>query len=1180
MEYSKLISKIKQYKYSANINFDLRNEEKLLDFIPNQTTTDILREYLDGIINNNTDTHSRILYGSYGTGKSHLLTVISAILGHINTNGTKGITTLLERIKTYDKPLAEDIKKFTKDEKPFLVVPVYSDYSDFNRCITYSLKKALDDACIKAAFKGFFDEALSLTNKWIKGKESVDRLEEECKKREIDIDQLQQGLKNYDLKYEKKFNAIYSGMSFGATFNSRDANLVENLSIANEAIKNRYQGIVIVFDEFGRYVEDYGDDIKVKAIQDLAEYCDHGDYKDYLILVSHKQLSMYTGVMTKSISEEWKKVEGRFKTTSINTKYDQYLSLIEYIIPKTNKWADFKKRYAKELQALYEQAWDFKGFYLPPQTHNRNPFEGGFPLHPITLYALDRLSKKVAQNERTFFTYLAGDEENALFAQLSKLDDSEFHFIGLDALYDYFEVNIKAYKTDEAYAIYKKLQFAINKLGQSADPLKIRVLKAMAVIYIISDADVIVADRETLIHVIDAKDNLIDRSIKEMEQSKIIRFMRQYSYYDFFDSSIFDLEKMIEEVEEGVSEETVVNVLNDEFSDFVLYPYRYNENFHMNRVFIPAFSRKEDVEKKSFFRTLPKLYDGVVIFVLDHRSDIEDYKAMHAPERSILLINTDAKSVEHEVKRYVAIQYYCSKKDELAKDDPTVVNELALYLNEQKAIVDEMVRKWRTITLNNIEVVVDGQSEKLDSAYELSSVASDIMEREYNHTIIINNDLLNKIVLSGAMKQARIKALGYIISNQENIYEGCQVLSPEFNVIRSVLTNTGIYSGGDIPAGRIPEFDDIHMVTGQPTMTVINAFLEEATKGQKDLIELYDKLKMPPLGLRDGYISVLLAYALRSYENVSIYFHGKEHDYTEEELVKAIENASDYSIYVSNWNEEQETYIQALEKIFNEFIASGGTQNRISRLFSAMNTHYASISKSARTTELFVSDMTKKYRDIMNLSYSNITRFFFEKLTAINPDLQELVIQIQDIKEELEAVPKKQLGAVMKVIRTALDIKDEESIVDNIEKRYNNDWKKKNNRAFDYLTNNFLEFVGRNDFADDNDFAKRLAKVMSGFEIEYWNDSKLNDFQENLVTVIGKLAGYTNEDVFDNNDVRVTIDTGDENKIVSEFSRGELSSAGQLMLNKLRTDIDNFGESISYEEKINIITRILRDAIK
>ena len=39
--------------------------------------------------------------------------------------------------------------------------------------------------------------------------------------------------------------------------------------------------------------------------------------------------------MKKSISDEWKKIEGRFKSTSINIKYDQCLSLIPHIIENT-----------------------------------------------------------------------------------------------------------------------------------------------------------------------------------------------------------------------------------------------------------------------------------------------------------------------------------------------------------------------------------------------------------------------------------------------------------------------------------------------------------------------------------------------------------------------------------------------------------------------------------------------------------------------------------------------------------------------------------------------------------------------------------------------------------------------------------------------------------------------------
>lgn len=58
-----------------------------------------------------------------------------------------------------------------------------------------------------------------------------------------------------------------------------------------------------------------------------------------------------------------------------------------------------------------------------------------------------------------------GMKKMLYFLQLKKYNIKEFHFIGLDAIYDYFELNIKAYKTDESYEIYKKLQYALNKLG-------------------------------------------------------------------------------------------------------------------------------------------------------------------------------------------------------------------------------------------------------------------------------------------------------------------------------------------------------------------------------------------------------------------------------------------------------------------------------------------------------------------------------------------------------------------------------------------------------------------------------------------------------------------------------------------------------------------------------------------
>ena len=49
--------------------------------------------------------------------------------------------------------------------------------------------------------------------------------------------------------------------------------------------------------------------------------------------------------------------------------------------------------------------------------------------------------------------------------------------------------------------------------------------------------------------------------------------------------------------------------------------------------------------------------------------------------------------------------------------------------------------------------------------------------------------------------------------------------------------------------------------------------------------------------------------------------------------------------------------------------------------------------------------------------------------------------------------------------------------------------------------------------------------------------------------------------------------------MISRFSEEELSTNGQVMLNKIKSTIKNFGESLSYEEKLNVMSLIFKDII-
>ena len=568
------------------------------------------------------------------------------------------------------------------------------------------------------------------------------------------------------------------------------------------------------------------------------------------------------------------------------------------------------------------------------------------------------------------------------------------------------------------------------------------------------------------------------------------------------------------------------------------------------------------------------------------QADEKEYAEMAGlPKRTLLVVNGKSKAVEEEVKRYIALQYFYSKKDELAEDDPTVVNELTLYLSEQVAIVEELIRKWRSLQDPGTFVMNNGNLIDIASEKEFSDVLSDIMEAAFDKTPMINNDLLTKNNLTGAIRLARKKAVECIMG-QDDIYDGCPNLSPEYNILRAALSKTGIADNTKISKkNRVTEDkmlylpDERHTLSGKPVMNAIQKKLRKAESERLALSELYEMLKTEPYGLRDGVIPVLLAYALRDYQNVSLYFHGNEHSYTEEELVKALSEPENYTLFICNWKEEEIAYIEGLEKLFAEYLPKGDGLNRLEELFKAINTHYASISKSARTTEVYVSDLAKQYRDILNISYKDYNAFFFEILPKLNADLHELVIQIGNIKEELGSVEEKLYVRVVRVIKQIFDLDDSDDLMQYMQDLYREEWEEKSQKAFDYTTNNVLDLVSRAFEMDEEHFVLELAKATTGFELSYWADNKINGFEEILRDTVNKLNEYNPEDGLQQGEMKITIESADGAPVITQFSNEKLSTTGKMMLKKMKSTLGDFGESISYEEKISILTEIMKEII-
>ena len=76
--YDSVMSVNKKFKSSVNLQYDLYNEDKILQYVPTTDLCDVISYYMDSVIDNGKK--STFLAGPYGKGKSYLMLMITYLL--------------------------------------------------------------------------------------------------------------------------------------------------------------------------------------------------------------------------------------------------------------------------------------------------------------------------------------------------------------------------------------------------------------------------------------------------------------------------------------------------------------------------------------------------------------------------------------------------------------------------------------------------------------------------------------------------------------------------------------------------------------------------------------------------------------------------------------------------------------------------------------------------------------------------------------------------------------------------------------------------------------------------------------------------------------------------------------------------------------------------------------------
>jgi hypothetical protein len=352
------------------------------------------------------------------------------------------------------------------------------------------------------------------------------------------------------------------------------------------------------------------------------------------------------------------------------------------------------------------------------------------------------------------------------------------------------------------------------------------------------------------------------------------------------------------------------------------------------------------------------------------------------------------------------------------------------------------------------------------------------------------------------------------------------------------------------------------------------------------LIQLYEELRMPPLGLREGYLSVLLAYMLLPHKkSLIINSHGVDQELTAELIESMVKRPKDYIVTITKWTPSQLAYLDALEKLFAKYIQLNAiSRNRLKGINEGMFSQYKTISKFSRTTAIYVSDTAQKYRKLMEKTHTDFSKFFFTDLYKICEEYDTAAATITDVLHEFEDAPARLLADLCQDVIMVFSndgIFHEEHIAKLIKHLYQEEWREKSKKSFDYYTNIWLEFASRVKLEQDNmAVVSDMTKLLTGFEFIYWSDGHRAEFTEKLQGIQKKLSSFTPVDTLTEHQIKLTLTSLNSNDKEVVFDTKELSQMSKTLKNKIVSSITNFGQSVSYEERLQVLLAVMDEMIE
>ena len=1173
---NKMISVAAGFQYSVNIEYDLGNDDKLKNFIPTKATLGLLEEILLSLRPTSTE-RARILIGAYGRGKSH---IVLAILSVLMKKDCGLFEKLWPKIKSTPE-LYRLVENFYSSSNKILPVIINGTATNLNQSFLSALQRTLAKFDLLDILpKTNFQAAAEVLRRWSK---NFPKTYSAFKKLIGEpVENFIGRLENFDAEAYATFERLYPELTSGSVFNSflgfEAVELYEG--VAKSLRAKGYAGLYVVYDEFSKFLEANIGRTSVsdiKMLQDFAEKANRsGALQLHLLLISHKEISNYIDKLPKEKVDGWRGVSNRFSHVHLNEDFEQTYEIISSVIcHKPKPWKKFRSRHAEKFNELYERYSSSRMFKEAAEDLSA-VIEGCFPLHPVSTFILPRLSERVAQNERTLFTFLSAEGPTTLPAFLSDYR-GDFTLLTPDKIYDYFEPLFR----QELYAgeIHKIFLLAGRILNQQdLMPLAAKIVKTLALIYMLEQFDLLAPTKEQLAEIFsfDYSAAEIARAFESLTEKNFVVYLRQSNdYLKLKQSSGTDvIQKIRDAVESLLAKFSAQDVLNAENFENVLYPSRYNTEREMTRWFDFKFVSRADLSDTDFESGIGG--DGIIFGVLvDSDSEIEGLKNFllslsRSKVRCIFVLPRSFVEVRESLQKFAAVK----RLKALAEDDAVLLDEYEVIFEDLQSVIKNFIDGYTHPENCRATYIHDGKILRVYRKATLSAFMSKICDEVYSRTPIINNEVINKNEITNVAATSRNKIIAALLRQELEPNLGLRGAGQDVSIMRSTLIRTGVLVGGDPPQINLrPEDDNMRHL-----LETIENFILEARQKSMSFSVLYDRLISPDgqIGLRRGVIPLYLAAVIHNCSRqITIGNRFGAVRLGVDTLIQINSAPENFSLEYLDWSADKENFVARLAEAFKDFVvgaeknlgACDGVANAMVRWYMSLPGYAKELTTSPEGGK--VPSAYAKMRALLrqNLSGSDL---LFKKLPKIfSEDLAATATQILVAKKFFDEAQDALKVFVLNETRKIF------SATGNLLTALG-DWcaapdKKIFEELFPDESEKFLHLIK---FAgNEKNFVEEAAKMLTGLRLEDWNERTATAYFAKLKQIKTSAETFRSDEGTEQQVIFVDA-TG--KKTVKRFEPVEISPRGKLLFNQITAALEGMGQAVSAQEKRQVLVEILR----